>query len=200
MYFHTSDWDLALFGWINQTWQNPVFDFLMPLISSAIFLWILAAGLAAFAVRKKAVPASVILGLALCIGASDMTCSLIKASAGRVRPYQSIAGARYLDSGAWKTLPQGFTPVKNSGSSFPSAHASNAAAAVMVVFAVLRRKSLWLIPLCIGYSRIYLGKHFPTDVMAGWITGLAVAAVLVPLYPSIWNGLRSRWTRYRPRT
>lgn len=199
MYFHTPGWELALFAWINQGWQNPVFDVLMPLFSSSAFLWVLSLVLAAAGLRTGRVTLTVIVGLALCVAVSDQVCYHIKDSVGRVRPYQSLPGARYQDSGVWETRPADFAPEKRSGSSFPSSHASNAAAATLLLYAVFRRKGLAVIPLVIGVSRVYVGKHFPMDVMAGWATGLAVAAVVVPLYPMLLSRIRSRWMRYRLR-
>ena len=64
-----------------------------------------------------------------------------------------------------------------------------------MIFATLRKKTIWLIPLFIGYSRVYLGKHFPMDVLAGWVVGLVVTGMLLPLYPKLWERLRSRWIR-----
>lgn len=199
MYFHTPGWELALFTWINQGWQNPVFDVLMPLFSSSAFLWALSLVLAAAGLKTGRVTLTVIVGLALCVAVSDQVCYRIKDSVGRVRPYQSLPETRYQDSGAWKTRPAEFTPQKSSGSSFPSSHASNSAAATLLLYAVFRRKELAVIPLLIGVSRIYVGKHFPMDVMAGWATGLAVAAVVVPLYPMLLSRIRSRWMRNRLR-
>lgn len=199
MFFHTPGWELTLFTWINQGSQNQLFDFLMPLFSSSAFLWTLSIILAVAGLRGGRVTMTVVLGLALCIAASDLTCSVIKDSVGRVRPYQSLPGARYMDSGNWETRPLDFEATKRTGSSFPSAHSSNAAAATLFLYAIFRRKTLWLIPLVIGFSRVYLGKHFPMDVMAGWATGLAVAGAVVPAYPIVCNLIRSRWMRYRLR-
>lgn len=195
MFFHTPDWEMTLFKWINQTWQNPIFDILMPLFSSHAVLWTLALVLAAIGLKMGRAPMTVVLGLAISIGASDLTCSLIKENVGRVRPHHSVGEARFLQSGAWVTLPEDFTASRLRGSSFPSAHASNAAAAALVLFAAYRRKAIWALPLVIGYSRIYLGKHFPMDILAGWATGLAVTAVLLPIYPAVLSRLRSRWIR-----
>lgn len=199
MYFYTPDWELTLFTWINQDWQNPVFDVLMPVFSSSAFLWALGIILAVAGLKKGTVTLTVVVGLALSIAASDLTCSVIKDSVGRMRPYHSLAGTRYLDSGSWETRPADYAPAKRSGSSFPSAHASNAAAATLFLYAVFRRKSLWLIPAVIGFSRVYLGKHFPMDVMAGWGTGLALGCMLVPVYPTFFSRIRSLWMRYRLR-
>jgi len=195
MFFHTPDWEMALFKWINQSWQNPLFDMLMPLFSSHVALWTLAVVLAAIGLKLGRAPMAVVLGLALSIGASDVTCSLIKETVGRIRPYQSIGETRFQQSGTWAILPKDFTTTKQQGSSFPSAHAANSAAAALVLFAAFRKKAIWALPLAVGYSRIYLGKHFPMDVLAGWATGLAVTGALLPLYPTLWSRLRSRWIR-----
>lgn len=195
MFFRTPDWEMTLFKWINQTWQNPLFDILMPVFSSHAVLWTLAIVLAAIGLKLGRANMTVILGVALSIGASDLTCSLIKENVGRVRPHQSIGETRFQQSGTWVTLPEDFTATRLRGSSFPSAHAANAAAAALVLFAAFRRKAIWALPLVIGYSRIYLGKHFPMDILAGWATGLAVTAVLLPVYPAVLDRLRSRWIR-----
>jgi membrane-associated phospholipid phosphatase len=195
MTFQPPDWELALFGWINQSWHNPLFDAIMPLFSNEIFLWIATLVLIAAGLRYKLVSIMVILSLGMTIAVSDLTCATIKDGVGRVRPHHSVAGTRHLDSGSWIVRPEHAVITKHRGSSFPSSHAANAAAAALVLFATLRKKAIWLMPLLIGYSRVYLGKHFPVDVLAGWVIGLAVAGLLLPLYPKLWGRLRSRWIR-----
>lgn len=67
--------------------------------------------------------------------------------------------------------PDGTTDRRNS--SFPSAHAVGAAA-VAVLVAKRHGRLGWLAWFCalwIGLSRIYLGRHFPTDVLSGYLLG-----------------------------
>lgn len=83
--------------------------------------------------------------------------------------------------------------VETMGASFPSGHATLSAAAYLTIGALLahaqekRRVKTYihvtavLIALLIGVSRVYLGVHWPTDVLAGWCLGAAwsIACVTV---------------------
>lgn len=198
MNFNPPAWELELFFQINAQWRLAVLDYLMPMVSSSLFLWIVALVTAAIVMLTRKAHWTVLITLALTMGASDLTCSIIKDSVGRVRPYQSVTGAWYIDSGAWVKRPAQ-EQTKKHGSSFPSAHAANAAAAALVVFLHLHWKSIWIMPIIIGYSRIYLGKHFPIDILGGWLMGLGLACILLPLYPLVYARARSLWIKYRLR-
>jgi len=40
------------------------------------------------------------------------------------------------------------------------------------------RRVLWALPVVVGWSRVYLGKHYPLDVVAGWALGAVVGWLL----------------------
>ena len=200
MHFFTPNWELTLFHWINSSWRNPILDTLMPILSAPAFLWL--AAIAAIMLVSRFQPMLILasaLSLGLTIGASDQTCYLLKHSVQRARPYHSVPNTWYVDSGTWKQLAPKAAHQARGGSSYPSAHAANAAAAAMVLYAACRLKSIWIVPIIVGLSRIYLGKHFPMDVIMGWLTGTAVALLLQPIWPELFKRARSRWIKYKLR-
>ncbi len=102
---------------------------------------------------------------------------------------------------AWRLLDRPSEP------SFPSGHSLNSmaiyGAIALTASRTLRRRvvrglviALGLgLPLLIGISRPYLGVHYPTDVLAGWMLGLA-CALLAYMADSRW-GEGGRFVRHR---
>jgi membrane-associated phospholipid phosphatase len=83
---------------------------------------------------------------------------------GLLRPYQVRPQLRVVDE---------------IGFSFPSWHAQGSAAFwVQLSFWIKRPWGIVLglaMPLAIGFTRVYLGVHYPTDVLAGWAIGASIA-------------------------
>lgn len=71
--------------------------------------------------------------------------------------------------------------------SFISGHASNSMAACFFLYTVLKTRVkyieiMFLWPLVFAYSRIYLGLHYPGDILAGYIWGILMALLVLKLY------------------
>ena len=101
--------------------------------------------------------------------------------------------------------PEMLNPVAEAaGYSFPSGHADNAALACVVFLLVLLpfvrertglRIALWVavivIPIITGLCRIGLGVHWASDVVAGWLLGIATVAAMTVAYES-WRERQGR--------
>ncbi len=78
--------------------------------------------------------------------------------------------------------------IKTSKSfSFFSGHATNSMASTVFGVLILRKYYkhaylLFLFPLIFAYSRIYLGLHFPTDILTGYVFGATMGFVCYKLY------------------
>lgn len=88
--------------------------------------------------------------------------------------------------------PPGAVPFGIHTYAFPSGHATTSLASAAILAYVLWRERLvggfpalavaTVIPLLIGFSRVYLDVHWATDVLGGWFAGLFVAGLAAAIY------------------
>jgi len=162
-------WDTDLFLILNGA-HNSFWDFIMFWASDK-FIWIPVYALFLFILWRKYYSKIwiVILFAALLIFLSDqISVHLFKDVFQRLRPCNdpALEGMVHLVNG------------KCGGSfGFYSSHASNIFAIAVFVISLLGKKNLWMLLLIliwadlIAYSRIYLGVHYPGDVIAGVVAG-----------------------------
>ena len=114
--------------------------------------------------------ASLLIAVALADVAADSLAGALKAATQVERP-----PLRYVHPKALVSLP--------SGSSFPSGHTATsfACATVLSFFVPRAAPAFYLLALAIGFSRIYVGVHWPLDVLGGAVLGLAVGLAVTAL-------------------
>ena len=174
------DIDKSLMVFLNKKISNSFFDVLMPIITNQNFLTIIGIifiiYLGYFGNKKGRITLVVLLFAA---GMSDALCAqIIKPWVGRIRPsHEFIDFINLLVSkgGKW---------------SFPSNHAANsfAFATVLSYFYDKNKIILFFIASTIAFSRVYVGVHYPMDILFGAFIGYAVSWITL----SIWVIIKMR--------
>ena len=176
--------DTELFLFFNGL-HTPWADRFVYLLSQ-IWFWIPLYLLLIFLVfkfyRKKGW--KVLLVFILTITLSDQACNLLKNSVQRLRPShtEALAGDIHLVQ-----KPDG-NMYYGGKYGFPSAHAANSMALAFLVFFFLSKGKKWVIVLAMAwsllmaYTRLYLGVHYPTDILCGFIVGSCSAFLMTFMY------------------
>lgn len=178
-------WDLEVLRLINDTWRGPGLDLVMPWLSETFMLvpvlGLVLGHLYYEGYKLRDLKLAKALGLCVLIGLlANLLTQLVKYAVGRSRPLYTFGDIWRYDSaaGAWLKNPAGYTPdASHPAVSFFSGHASTtmALAVALGLFFPPLRRWIWLMPLLCGYSRVYMGMHYPSDVLAGWAAGALIA-------------------------
>lgn len=198
--------DQAALYLINHTWASPWLDLVMAVASSWDFWWpfLLAGGLVVLIFGGWHARRMVLLA-GIAVGVTDgVVVDSIKGMVSRPRPHEVLAGVRTLDLAKAKPrlLALG-KPLREEysqrgiqasrGNSFPSGHAANNFALATVV-AVFYRRWGWLAFLpasLVAYSRIYVGSHWPLDVLVSCFLGAGISTLVMAAAETCWR----RWGR-----
>ncbi len=163
----SADW-FILHG-LREALSCPALDFLMPrltLLGNGGLIWLLAA--AALLLSRRGRKLGVVLLAALAVGALIGNLCL-KPLVARPRPCWLEEAALLIAN------PKDY--------SFPSGHTLSSVIGAVVLTAADRRFGYVAIPLAviIALSRLYLFVHFPSDVLAGALLGLAIGLAAAAL-------------------
>lgn len=175
--------DKSLFHFINGTLSNPLFDVLMPIITNQnywvfpililIFVLILKGG------KRGKIAAGILI---ISVAATDVIAAqIIKPWVGRLRPSHAMVDSINL------------LVAKGGKYSFVSNHAANmfSAAVVLTYFYSTWKRFLFTMAVIVALSRIYVGVHYPGDVIIGGLFGYGVAWSVI----SLWILLKMRETK-----
>jgi membrane-associated phospholipid phosphatase len=130
-------------------------------------LWVVLAAVLAVVAGKP--PIRVALVTAATVWAADLLAALLKTAFDRERPYEVVPEADPLLR--W-----------DLSSSMPSGHASASAAGAVILGYLLGGRWAWalgLLAVAVGFARVYIGVHYPSDVLAGAALGVGVGLVAV---------------------
>lgn len=170
--------DKEMYYFINVTLSNSVFDVFFPFITNVKYwLPVYIIGLILLIWKGGARGRILFLVLILTIVVVDqVNSSLLKEWVGRIRPCHTLDDINLLVG-------------CGGGKSFPSSHAANNFAAAFVITHYYKKR-WWIfysIAFVVAISRVFVGVHYPIDILGGAAVGVLFGFVLVLLAKPLEN-------------
>ncbi|HRE41288.1 MAG TPA: phosphatase PAP2 family protein [Ignavibacteria bacterium] len=164
--------DTSLFYFINVTLSNPITDKVMPFITENnhwLLVYIVLLGYLFFKGGRRGKVA--VISVLILIALADQSTNLLKEYFARLRPCKTLDGINLLVG-------------CNSPFGMPSNHAVNnfAAATLFSYFYPNYKITLFVAASLVAISRVFVGVHYPFDILAGALTGFVEAIVIIYLF------------------
>lgn len=179
-------WDQQIFQLVNGHWTHPILDSIYPWWREGSTWFPAYLFLVVFVVlnfKWKAFP-FILFAVATIVLTDQVSSAVIKPLVERVRPCRDPAM-----EGKVRLLLNGCS----GGYSFPSSHATNHFGFALYLFltmGALLKKWKWLLLVwaaSIAYGQVYVGVHYPIDVLAGSLLGCCLGALCAWSYQR-WGG------------
>jgi membrane-associated phospholipid phosphatase len=171
--------DHQVFHAINTGMSNAFFDWLMPILrNKKVWIPLYIFVIAYFTYNYKLKGLYLVLFLAAAVGIADSTSAgIIKPLVNRNRPCQEVSYKQEVISRV----------ACGTGKSFPSSHATDHFAIAIFMITVFFRKWKWIIYVgifwaaAISFAQVYVGVHFPIDVIFGMLWGSLIGFLVAKL-------------------
>lgn len=175
------NFDWTILHWIQNTLVCPAMDFLMPkitLLGNGGAVWILSAGVLLATKKYRKYGAFLLAGLAIGDLIGNLT---LKPLVARPRPC-------WLDESVQLLI------ANPTDYSFPSGHTLSSVISTAGLTKTNRKFGLVAIPLAalIAFSRLYLYVHFPTDILAAAVLGVAIGLLTCIIGDKLWTALAKK--------
>ncbi len=116
------------------------------------------------------------------IGSLIVNNLILKNIVGRIRPYEVVEGLQCIVAPA-------------HDASFPSGHTGASFASAVAIYRQIPKKFAVLfivLAALIAFSRLYVGIHYPTDVLGGLVTGIGIGLIVNFIGDKVFAGMKAK--------